>query len=514
MNVTGEIFRSKLDFWIEKNLNVLFIGKHGVGKTATVEAAFQRNNLNYKYFSASTMDPWVDFIGVPKEKTTDGVPDSFKIVKDLARLDILYAQDWIQHNWKLNAEQSQDIVNKINKTKSGLSYLELVRPYDFALGKVEAIFFDEFNRSPKKVRNAVMELIQFKSINGVKFPNLKIIWAAINPDEDEVYDVEKLDPAQLDRFQVHWEMPYKPDADWFRSKYGERLADSAIQWWNELPDEEKLKVTPRRLQYAIDQYQNEGDVRDVLPVSSNASKLLSNLSHGPVLQKLEVFLKLNQTKEAAKFLANDNNYFSALKFITNNKTMMNFFLPLLPKEKIAALIHENESALKHVLNKSADVHVFLEVCKQIVETNSDIKLVKRIRRFLTENPSFATKFASELKEDSPLYSWECDDSSKDLKATLDLIEKLPQNSSSERLTVFYEIFDNLPRHLELNEAIKVLDHFNKFIASDSESFDEELKNKLHEAILHTKKFLDDETKYNFSHLAIYNFFKKFKKNEL
>ena len=43
---------------------------------------------------------------------------------------------------------------------------------------------DEFSRAHKKVRNAVMELIQFKSINGRKFKNLKIVWAAINPDDD------------------------------------------------------------------------------------------------------------------------------------------------------------------------------------------------------------------------------------------------------------------------------------------------------------------------------------------
>ena len=66
----------KIDFWIKNNQNVLFLGKHGVGKTAIVKEAFERHNLKYRYFSASTMDPWVDFIGVPKEtiddkKTTD-----------------------------------------------------------------------------------------------------------------------------------------------------------------------------------------------------------------------------------------------------------------------------------------------------------------------------------------------------------------------------------------------------------------------------------------------------------
>ena len=124
---------NNFDFWIENNLNVLLRGKHGVGKTAMVVDAFERNNLKYKYFSASTMGPWVDFIGVPKEKTDE----------------------------------------------NGNSYLDLVRPQEFQDDEVEAIFMDEFSRAHKKVRNAVMELIQFKSINGRKFKNLKIVWAPL-----------------------------------------------------------------------------------------------------------------------------------------------------------------------------------------------------------------------------------------------------------------------------------------------------------------------------------------------
>jgi len=168
----------KLKFWIDKNLNVLFVGKHGVGKTTTVLNAFNEAKLKWLYFSGSTLDPWVDFIGVPKEQ----------------------------------------------KDENGNVYLDLVRPKHFQNDEVEAIFIDELNRSHKKVRNAVLELIQFKSINGKKFPHLRIVWAAINPDnEDEEeegnelkYDVEKLDPAIVDRFHIKVDVPYKPDASYFK----------------------------------------------------------------------------------------------------------------------------------------------------------------------------------------------------------------------------------------------------------------------------------------------------------
>ena len=56
-----------LEFALTNNLNVLLKGRHGVGKTHMVIDLFQRKQLKYMYFSAATMDPWVDFIGIPKE---------------------------------------------------------------------------------------------------------------------------------------------------------------------------------------------------------------------------------------------------------------------------------------------------------------------------------------------------------------------------------------------------------------------------------------------------------------
>ena len=69
----AELKDEKLDFWIKNNVNVLMTGRHGVGKTAVILQAFERAHLRYKYFSAATLDPWVDLVGVPKEvKNEDG----------------------------------------------------------------------------------------------------------------------------------------------------------------------------------------------------------------------------------------------------------------------------------------------------------------------------------------------------------------------------------------------------------------------------------------------------------
>lgn len=73
----------KLDFWIENDVNVVFRGRHGADKTTMVIDPSNRKKLKWLYFSASTMDPWVDSIGVPKEhKDGDG---SYLELGDLAQ---------------------------------------------------------------------------------------------------------------------------------------------------------------------------------------------------------------------------------------------------------------------------------------------------------------------------------------------------------------------------------------------------------------------------------------------
>ncbi len=151
---------------------------------------------------------------------------------------------------------------------------------------------DEYNRGAKKVRNAVMELIQFRSINGKKFNNLRMIWAAINPEDDEgTYDVERLDPAQLDRFHVHIDVPYQPDLDFFTSKYGAEIAGGVCEWWNKQDDKVKAVVSPRRLDYAVDIHQKGGSLKEILPNTINIAELTKHINGGSYLGKLKTLFK-------------------------------------------------------------------------------------------------------------------------------------------------------------------------------------------------------------------------------
>lgn len=409
----------KLDFWIQNGLNVMFIGKHGVGKTAMVKQAFERNNLRWRYFSAATMDPWVDFIGVPREQQDESGENSF---------------------------------------------LKLIRPKGFHDGTVEALFFDEFNRSPKKVRNAVMELLQFKSINGESFPNLKLVWAAVNPeeDEDETYDVEVIDPAQMDRFHVQIEIPYKPNGTWFKKTFGERSAKAAIGWWDELPEEEKRKVSPRRLDYALQVFNMRGDMRDVLPVSCNVSKLTTALNTGPITEKLEALMTAQDgsgdVTKARVFLTNENNYASAMKYIPESETMMAFFLPLLSKEKIASLMADNERGCRFVIQNSDRYPIFQDVCKQMLNANTNQRLVKKIRRALNENDSLANSFATggTAKPDPP-FSNKGKKGGDKYREMIAGLMRSKQDTTHQRTALYNQLVSEIPEEMNATDALATLE---------------------------------------------------------
>ena len=475
----SSVFNAKLDFWVKNNQNVLFIGRHGVGKTAIVKETFERHGLNWKYFSASTMDPWVDFVGVPREKTEDRIPEQFNIIKELGRINQSLAIEWVMNNWKMTQDKATEIVKHTLIREEGITHLDIVRPFSFATGEVEALFFDEFNRSPKKVRNAVMELIQFKSINGHKFPKLRMVWAAINPDEEMdntlSYDVEKFDPAQFDRFHVPVAMQYKCDAEWFRATYGQRLADSAIGWWDELNDEEKAKVSPRRLSYALDVFKAHGDLRDILPISCNVSKLNTALNQGPITERLEELLTKKDREGAKKFLENENNFASAMKHIPQSATLMEFFMPLMTKEKLASLMDTNEKLGSHIISNIDSVDVFHAVCKEIMTANLNPRLVKKIRRALTEDSNLATAFQqgpTKKTVDSrtpaaPIYS----KSKGNYSAELATLQQSPLYTEPQRANVFKGVLNSIPKKLESEQAWSTLELLDELVVQTSNMTD-------------------------------------------
>jgi hypothetical protein len=319
----------QLKQYLKLEYNVIFTGKHGVGKTTMVDKVFTESGYRWKYFSAATMDPWTELVGVP---------------------DI-----------------SID-------TETGNKVLNLVRPSELQNDELDAIFFDELNRAPDKVLNAVMELIQFKSINGHKFNNLKVIWAAINPpDEDETYKVRTLDPAQMDRFHVQLDIPYELDKNYLASKYP-LFYTQFCEWWTELPDDQKFAVSPRRLDYAMHAFQNDCRLEDFLPVKSNVKKLRESLKTVPFSQKLISM----SSADVQAFLSNGNNATKLLDMAKNKDPIAVDFLTknlsLLPKELVASVT----GILSAISSNATIVASLKDFCEKLNIQDSAIKQVEYI----------------------------------------------------------------------------------------------------------------------------------------
>jgi hypothetical protein len=329
----------KLRFYLKNKRNVLLEGRHGTAKTTLICKIFNEvyGEGNWLYFSASTLDPWVDFVGVPRT------------VKD---------------------EDGEDV-------------LEFVRPQAMKKNRIRAIYVDEYNRSEKKLRNALMELIQFKSINGKKFDLLEVVWASVNPFTDEElennYDVEPIDPAQLDRFQIQIKLPFAPDSTYFIEKFGEDWAKSAIEWWTALKPEMKDRISPRRLDYALEVAQFGGELVDVLPFETNPQKLEVTLQVGNIQDKLLELFNDGDYEKAQTFVNVENNYQASKKIICESPNFLKFFLPLIEEERLSSLFFANDKAREFMLRNPL---YFTDMLRSIISVNPESPHTFRIKSAL------------------------------------------------------------------------------------------------------------------------------------
>lgn len=299
--------RNYLKLYLDNALNVCLIGRHGVGKTAVVQKLFTETfGDKWIYLSGATLDPFIDLIGVPlKQEDENGKP-----------------------------------------------YLEFIRPKQLQEDNVHAIFCDEYNRAPKKVKNALLEVIQFKSIQGYKFKNLKVVWTAINPDDDNEYDIEPLDPAQKDRFHIHMELPYLLDQEYFTSMYGEDLYVSSSEWWYALDENVRKQISPRRLDYAIQVWKMNGNIRDVIPKQANISKLLENLKKGSLSIRIEKLLKETDEEIIKKELS--VNEISYIQKHLSEPEYIDQFLKFLPEELILKEAPDNYTICDYINKNKND----------------------------------------------------------------------------------------------------------------------------------------------------------------
>ena len=305
----------KLDLYLKLKYNVLFAGRPGVGKTSIIFDAAQRAGLKVKYFSAPTMDPWVDLVGVPKNVT-------------------------LPHDGK------------------NIEVLDLIPPKDFIVNKYDIIFIDEFNRAPPKVTNALMELMQFKTINGRRL-DINMVWAAINPfTEEGEFHVEKLDPAVEDRFQIRIDLPYSVDKQHLKKKHGP-IADVFTDWSNDQPNEVKFALSPRRLDESIGFYEAGGTLSEMLK-HGNIAGLESKIKS--VADSIAFHKAIEEKNEPVLRKILSRNISTSIEAIIKDKKANNF-------EKVFEYLPE-EWISSQVLAYKKDSYIFDQVQKMSTSGNT------------------------------------------------------------------------------------------------------------------------------------------------
>jgi hypothetical protein len=142
-----------------------------------------------------------------------------------------------------------------------------------------------------------------------------------------------------------------------------------------------------------------------------------------------------------------------MKYIPGSDTMMTFFLPLLNKEKLASVMADQEAVSKHIINNSDKVPLFQDVCKSIIAANQNQKLVKKIRKALTENQDLANSYtASNGESVSPTAAFYVKKPNEKFGTLLTELKTAPQSTAHQRNNVFERIEKSIPEQMTADEA--------------------------------------------------------------
>ena len=264
--------------YIKNGQNILLIGLHGTGKTETIRELAESLGMKVKSYSCATLDPFTDLVGVP-------VP---RVGKD------------------------------------GKEHLVMIRPID--IDEADIVFFDELNRARQEVLDAVLEIIQSKTINGEPLPNLKCCIGAMNPPNGE-YKVEELDPALMDRFDAYIEFTPRPSVAWMAQHMPKEVAQALKAWWDDHNKEKRDQyISPRRLYKLGMIFMTHKNKRAVLQALPPGGKYDSNKLYSMLDEALHPEKKEKREKSGLGDAAVSGIDFSDHKTMTSSKDKLATFL--------------------------------------------------------------------------------------------------------------------------------------------------------------------------------------------
>lgn len=149
----------------------------------------------------------------------------------------------------------------------------------------KVIVIDEYRRAEGPVKNAALELIQERSLSGVKVPGLVSVIVIDNPNStgDIRYEVGELDPAHATRFAINATITSEdtPWAEYLLTKYG-KVAEPFIDWRSERLGEDPTLLTivsPRVLELMIGLFEAGLNIEDALPVLDDDQRAEVSLHH-------------------------------------------------------------------------------------------------------------------------------------------------------------------------------------------------------------------------------------------
>lgn len=150
---------------------ILITGYHGIGKSESITEYFQsRGYLVITLFVGQMADAG-DIIGLPE------------------RVDVEY--------------QATDKDGNVYQEKTKITEFCPPKWWPMDATSKVVMFFDEVNRGKPEIMQCLMDMILNKKLNGRELPENTHIIGSMNPLEDGYYQVEELDPAFLDRWNIY-----------------------------------------------------------------------------------------------------------------------------------------------------------------------------------------------------------------------------------------------------------------------------------------------------------------------
>ncbi len=158
-----------------ENQAIMAVGLHGIGKSEMLKNYYESKGYKVIMLFLGQMADAGDLIGLPDRSTVTFNYNGESVTQKITEF---CPPKWFPRN------ENDKIV----------------------------IFLDEFNRGKQEVYQCIMDMVLNKQINGLKLPEHTRIVAAINPLDDKYgYQVNELDPALLDRFNVYGFKPSRKE---------------------------------------------------------------------------------------------------------------------------------------------------------------------------------------------------------------------------------------------------------------------------------------------------------------